>query len=198
MLDFAKIQKAFESGEWNVFMENLRDLMKVHGCVAVVMTAHATRAEVKSDSDNINKAEYFKDSVTFHGKVDVGFGCKVLKGTSQVKWERIKGRGFKYGKFSFTVAVYDEDGNSNLDRGRFPVCTLPEDMKQLAEERKAQSGRKPSPEKQEKLDFLRALKGSSQEKADKLNERFNSQHDRNTVRRWEREIEFDSDEEDVA
>ncbi len=47
-------------------------------------------------------------SVKFHGKVDIGFGCKVLKDTSQVKWERIKGRGFKYNKFNFTVAVYDE------------------------------------------------------------------------------------------
>jgi hypothetical protein len=193
MLDFAKIQKAFESGEWNVFMENLRDLMKVHGCIAVVMTAHATRAEVKSDSDSISAGEYFKDSVTFHGKVDIGFGCKVLKGTSQVKWERIKGRGFKYGKFSFTVAVYDDEGNSNLDRGRFPVCTRPENMKQLAEERKVQGGRKPNPEKQEKLAFLRTLIGSTEEKARKLNERFNSDHDRETIRRWGRQIEFDGE-----
>ena len=122
MLDFAHIQKAFESGEWNTFMENLRFLMTAHGCIAVVMTAHTTRAEVKSDSDTINKAEHFKDSVTFHGKTDIGFGCKALKGTSQVKVERTKGRGFKKTYFSFTIAVCDEEGNSNLDGGRFPVC----------------------------------------------------------------------------
>jgi len=192
MLDFAKIQKAFESGEWNMFMENLRALMTTHGCIAVVMTAHSTRAEVKSDSDNINKAEYFKDSVTFHGKTDIGFGCKVLKGTTQIKWERIKSRGFKYGKFSFTVAVYDEEGNSNLDRGRFPVCTRPEDMKELTEQRKAQGGRKPDPEKQRKLDFLHSVTGSLQEKTDLMNEKFSSKHEKGTVRKWLKESEFDS------
>jgi hypothetical protein len=195
MLDFAKIQKAFESGEWGVFMENLRELMKVHGCVAVVMTAHATRAEVKSDSDSISAGEYFKDSVTFHGKVDIGFGCKVLKGTSQVKWERIKGRGFKYGKFSFTVAVYDEEGNSNLDRGRFPVCTRPEGMKQLAEERKLLSGRKPNPDKQQKLEFLRNAPGSLQEKTDALNKRFDSDHSKGTVGKWINGMCFDRGQE---
>ena len=191
MLDFAKIQKAFESGEWSTFMDNLRALMNVYGCIAVVMTAHSTRAEVKSDSDNINKAEYFKDSVTFHGKADIGFGCKVLKGTSQTKWERIKSRGFKYGKFSFTVAVYDEEGNSNLDRGRFPVCTRPEDMKELAEQRKASGGRKPDPEKQQKLDFLRTAKGSLQEITDQMNAKFNSNHERGTTTKWLKGIEFD-------
>ena len=179
MLDFAKIQKAFESGEWNTFMEHLRELINVHGCIAVVMTAHATRAEVKSDSDNINAPQYFKDSVTFHGKVDIGFGCKVLKDTSQVKWERIKGRGFKYNKFSFTVAVYDEDGSSNLDRGRFPVCTRPEGMKQLTEERKA--GRKVDPDLQAKINFAKSVDGSYQQKADALNEKFGTNHSKSYI-----------------
>lgn len=191
MLDFAKIQKAFESGEWNLFMQNLRELITVHGCIAVLMTAHATRAEVKSDSDNINAAQYFKDSVTFHGKVDIGFGCKVLKDTSLVKWERIKGRGFKYNKFSFTVAVYDEEGNSNLDRGRFPVFTPPEGMKQLNEERKAQNGRKPNSKKQQKIEFAKNITGSWQDKADAVNKQFGSNHDRSTIGKWLKEFDED-------
>lgn len=197
MLDFAKIQKAFESGEWNTFMQNLRELITVHGCIAVLMTAHATRAEVKSDSDTINAAQYFKDSVTFHGKVDIGFGCKVLKDTSQVKWERIKGRGFKYNKFSFTVAVYDQDGNSNLDRGRFPVCTPPERMKQLNEAR-SKNGRKTNPDKQQKLEFLRTTTGSLQERTEKMNAQFGSDHDRSTAQRWLKESEFDSNQGDTV
>jgi hypothetical protein len=195
MLDFAKIQKAFESGEWNLFMQHLRELITVHGCVAVLMTAHATRAEVKSDSDNINAAQYFKDSVTFHGKVDIGFGCKVLKDTSQVKWERIKGRGFKYNKFSFTVAVYDEDGNSNLDKGRFPVCTRPEGMKQLTEERKSQNGgRKPNPEKQQQIDLALSAPGSLQDKADAVYKKFGGTKPyKSTILRWMKAAEpFDS------
>jgi hypothetical protein len=200
MLDFAKIQKAFESGEWNMFMQQLRELTTVHGCIAVLMTAHATRAEVKSDSDNINAAQYFKDSVTFHGKVDIGFGCKVLKETAQVKWERIKSRGFKYNKFSFTVAVYDEAGNSNLDRGRFPVCTPPEGMKQLTEERKAQNGRKPNPEKQRQIDFAVSASGSLQDKADAVYEKFGgTKPDKSTILRWLKNAEpFDSTQGETA
>jgi AAA domain len=192
MLDFAKIQKAFESGEWNMFMQQLRELITVHGCIAVLMTAHATRAEVKSDSDNINAAQYFKDSVTFHGKVDIGFGCKVLKDTSLVKWERIKGRGFKYNKFSFTVAVHDEAGNSNLDSGRFPVFTPPEGMKQLAEKRKVLNGRKPNSDKQQKIEFAKSVDGSWQDKADGINKKFGSDHDKSTIRKWC--LEFDEDQ----
>src|SRR5262249_34650313 len=161
-----------------------------------VMTAHATRAEVKSDSDNINAAQYFKDSVTFHGKVDIGFGCKILKDTAQVKWERIKGRGFKYNKFSFTVAVYDEGGNSNLDKGRFPVCTPPEGMKQLAETRKAHNGRKPHSDKQQKIEFAKSVDGSWQDKANAVNTKFGSGHDKSTLRKWCQE--FDSDQGEQA
>jgi hypothetical protein len=191
MLDFAHIQKAFESGEWNTFMENLRFLMTAHGCIAVVMTAHTTRAEVKSDSDTINKAEYFKDSVTFHGKTDIGFGCKVLKNTSQVKIERIKGRGFKKTYFSFTIAVCDGEGNSNLDGGRFPVCTRPEDMKEMAVQRKAQAGRKPDPQLKLKIELAEKTPGSFQDKAEAINTAYGSNHQASTIKKWFDKSKFD-------
>lgn len=196
MLDFAKIQKAFESGEWTTFMENCRALMTTYGCVAIIMSAHSTRAEVKSDSDNINKAEYFKDSVTFHGKTDIGFGCKVLKGTSLVKWERIKGRGFKYGHYSFAVAVYDEQGNSNLDRGRFPVHTRPEQMKELAKTRNdSKAGRKVDPDRQAKIDFAKGIDGSIRDKTDAVNEKFGTKHNHSTVGGWLKEFDQDNTQE---
>ena len=122
MLDFAKIQKAFESGEWITFMQNLRELMTVHGCIAIVMTAHATKAGARSNT--IDPSEYLKDSVTFGGKIDVGYAFSKLDGTSQVFVERIKSRGFKKA-LSFTITVNDGDGESNLDRGRFPVFLKP-------------------------------------------------------------------------
>jgi hypothetical protein len=193
MLDFAHIEKASESGEWNTFMESLRYLMKIHGCVAVVMTAHTTRAEVKSDSDNINDAEYFKDSVTFHGKTDIGIACKLLKGTSQVKVKRIKGRGFKQKGFTFTIAVRDEEGNSNLDRGRFPVCTKPEDMKELAEQRKAQGGRQTDPDRQAKIEFAKSVEGSLRDKRDATNKHFGTNHSVSAYSGWLKE--FDQDKE---
>lgn len=189
MLDYAQIQKAFESGEWITFMQKLRTLITVHGCIAIVMTAHSTRAEVKSESDNVNAGEYFKDSVTFHGKVDVGFGCKVLKDTSQVKWERIKHRGFKKHKFSFTVAVLDDEGHSNLDRGRFPVCNRPEDMKEFAESRKDKGGVRPNPHKHAIAQQIRDLKNEG-----KNNTQIAEQLELSvsTVKRYK--SEFDSDQ----
>jgi hypothetical protein len=195
MLDFARIQKASESSEWSTFMGDLRFLMTNCGCIAVVMTAHTTRAEVKSDSDTINRGEYFKDSVTFHGKTDIGFGCKVLKNTSQVKIERIKGRGFKKKYFSFTVAVCDEEGNSNLDRGRFPVCTRPEDMKEMAEQRKTQAGRKSDSQMKLKMELAEKTPGTLQDKADAVNAEYGSNHQPSTIKRWFDKKEFEQDKE---
>src|ERR1700722_11957915 len=60
MLDFANIKEAFQSGEWITFMQKLRELMTVHGCIAVVMTAHATKTGAKSNT--IDPSEYLKDS----------------------------------------------------------------------------------------------------------------------------------------
>lgn len=49
--------------------------------------------------------------------------------------------------------------------------------------------------KQEKIDFLRTLSGSNQEKAEQLNTQFGSKHDRSTVSKWLKEsASFDSDQ----
>ena len=43
MLDYAQIQKAFESGEWIAFFKKLRRLINVCGCVAIIMLVHPTK-----------------------------------------------------------------------------------------------------------------------------------------------------------
>ena len=126
MLDFAQIEKAAESGEWVKFMQRLRELMTVHGCVAVIMTAHSTKTGAKST--DIDPSEYFKDSATFGGKVDIGYGHKALPDSSQIEIKRIKQRGFKKA-LNFTIAVYDDDGESNLSKGTFPVYQKPGEFK---------------------------------------------------------------------
>jgi len=63
-------------------------------------------------------------------------------------------------------------------------------MKELTDQRKVMNGRKADPIKQQKLDFLRTQTGSLQEKADALNAKFKSTHNRETVRRWSQEGEF--------
>ena len=187
MLDFAKIQKAFESGEWITFMQNLRDLMTVHGCISIVMTAHATKAGAKSNT--IDPSEYLKDSVTFGGKIDVGYAFSKLDGTSQVFVERIKSRGFKKA-LSFTITVNDGDGESNLDRGRFPVCLKPGEAGKK-QDHVAKPGPKTDPNKQAKIDFAKSVGGSLQDKAAAVNKEFGSTHVPSTIKRWFEEFDED-------
>lgn len=187
MLDFANIKEAFQSAEWITFMQKLRTLMTVHGCIAVIMTAHATKTGAKATT--IDPSEYLKDSATFGGKIDVGYGFRKIENTSQILIERIKGRGFKKG-LQFTITVNSDDGESYLDGGRFPVYQKPGQVKI----EKQLTGRPVDPAKQQKLDFLRSSSGSLQDKTDMMNEKFNSEHAKGTVGKWLKEMIFDANE----
>lgn len=191
MLDYAQIEKAFESGEWITFMQKLRALMTNHGCIAIVMTAHASKAGAKSNS--IDPSEYLKDSVTFGGKIDVAYGFRRLENSSQILIERIKGRGFK-SRLQFTIAVTDDDGNSNLDRGHFPVCQKPGEVRI---ENTTGAGHPDDPDKKAKLEFLSRTQGTLQEVTDRLNTKFGSKHSRSTIYKWQQELKertFDYEE----
>ena len=87
----------------------------------------------------------------------------------------------------------DGEGNSNLDRGRFPVCTRPEDMKEMTEQRKAQAGRKPDPQLKLKMELAEKTSGSFQDKADAVNTEYGSNHQASTIKRWFDKKEFDSE-----
>ena len=157
MLDYAQIQKAFESGEWIAFFKRLRGLINVHGCAAIIMLVHPTKSGARSNT--IDPSEYLKDSVTFGGKIDVGLAFSKLDKTSQVFVQRIKGRGFKKQQFSFTIAYLDDDGNSNLDLGRFPVYLKPGEAGRKEDHvAKDKGGRKPNPEKDALAQQIRQLK----------------------------------------
>jgi hypothetical protein len=156
MLDYAQIQKAFESAEWIQFFKKLRSLINVCGCVAIVMLVHPTKSGARSNS--IDPSEYLKDSVTFGGKIDVGLAFSKLENTSQVFVQRIKGRGFKQQQFSFTIAYLDDEGNSNLDRGRFPVYLKPGEAGKK-EDHTPNAGRKPNPQKEQQTQLILQLRG---------------------------------------
>jgi hypothetical protein len=117
MLDLARIKDAGQSGEWVEFFAKVRDLINVHGCLAVVLISHPTKSGARSSS--VDPSEYLKDSVTFGGKIDVGFGFRRV-GEGEVHVERIKGRGFER-PIKFSLATHDEDGKSWISRGRFPA-----------------------------------------------------------------------------
>lgn len=185
MLDYAQIQKAFESNEWIQFFKKLRRLINVGGCVAIIMLVHPTKSGARSNT--IDPSEYLKDSVTFGGKIDVGLAFSKLEGTSQVFVQRIKGRGFKQQQFSFTIAYLDDDGNSNLDQGRFPVYLTPGEAGRK-EDHTPTSGRKPNPKKEEQTQMILRLRdGGKKTFKDIANELGLPE---TTVRRYYNEINF--------
>jgi hypothetical protein len=185
MLDYAEIKNAFESGEWIVFMMKLRALMDSHGCIAVIVTAHATKSGAAAAS--IDPAAYLKDSATFGGKIDIGYAFKRVPESPQILVERIKGRGFKR-PLKFTITINDANGDSYLDKGRFPVSQKP------GEVTAGKVGCPVNPEKQRKLDFLQSTRGTIQERAGLLNAEFGTKHGKGTVGKWLDEIEFDKNE----
>jgi hypothetical protein len=196
MLDYAQIQKAYESGEWIAFFKKLRRLINVCGCVAIIMLVHPTKSGAKSNT--IEPSEYLKDSVTFGGKIDVGLAFSKLPDTSQVFVQRIKGRGFKQQQFSFTIAYLDDDGNSNLDRGRFPVYLKPGEAGKKQDHVNNKGGRPKDPDIQRKIDFARTVAGSYTDKANAVNDKFGTNHGRSTVRKWLQAEMFDQDKTEVG
>src|SRR5581483_11973715 len=129
MLDYAHIKDAFQSAEWTAFFQKLRALVKHDNCAAVILIAHPTKAGARNTV--IDPTEYLKDSVTFGGKIDVGYGFRKIDDTSKVLIERIKGRGFKK-SIRFTITTLDERGNSHLDQGRFPIFDKPDSCESLS------------------------------------------------------------------
>jgi hypothetical protein len=122
MLDFARIKEAGKSDEWIEFMQKLRNLINIHGCVAIVLIAHPTKEGARSS--DVEATLFLKDSVTFGGKIDVGFAFCSIKKTTKIFVQRIKGRGFEK-PITFTIATHDEQGNSYLSQGRFPISDKP-------------------------------------------------------------------------
>lgn len=194
MWDFANIKEAFQSAEWVTFFRQLDDLIRLHGCEGIIILTHPNKSSAKSS--NVVAADFLKDSVTFGGKIDGGYAASNLEGTSLVYVERIKGRGFK-DKLSFRLSVRDEEGNSFLDRGMFPVWGEPNDVKSKSEAQGNPKGGNPGdPERQAKMSWMEGkikvdvLSGEWGPKAwaEALDEQFPSKngkkHKESTVKVW--------------
>jgi hypothetical protein len=128
MLDWFSIREAFQSQEWVENFARLRQLIK-HGCKAVVLIAHPTKSGARNTT--IDATEFLKDSVTFGGKLDVAFAFRRLEKTSKIFVERIKGRMWER-PITFTLASHDENGDSFIERGQFPVVDRPGEAGTLA------------------------------------------------------------------
>lgn len=194
MWDYAQIKDAYRSGEWIDFFKKVRDLINLHGCLAVFMLAHPTKAGARSTE--IDPTEFLKDSVTFGGKIDVGLAFRPITNSSQILVKRVKGRGFKDKEFGFTLTVRDEQGNSYISRGEFPVYERTADLKKIQKAPGKKEGRPPDPEKAEKVKFMLDLieKGEARrerpgELAEKVNTEFGCKMGRHNVTKWLKEDE---------
>jgi hypothetical protein len=142
MLDMARIQDAFKSGEWTEFFRKLRNLIDVHGCRGIILIAHPTKAGARNTV--IDATEFLKDSVTFGGKIDVAFAFRKLPKTGKIFVERIKGRGWEK-PITFTLASHDNMGDSNIGKGIFPVCDKPGSAGELNHHLPSKTGRPSEP-----------------------------------------------------
>ena len=128
MLDWFPIREAFQSKEWIDNFARLRQLIR-RGCKAVVLITHPTKSGARNTT--IDASEFLKDSVTFGGKLDMAFAFRRVEKTSKIFVERIKGRWYER-PITFTLASHDDEGNSFIDRGQFPVVDRPGEAGTLA------------------------------------------------------------------
>ena len=191
MLDFARIKDANKSDEWVEFFQKLRRLISVHGCRGILLVTHPTKAGARNTV--IDPTEFLKDSVTFGGKLDVGYAFRAVDESSKVFVQRIKGRGFER-RIQFTISPVNAEGQSTLDEGRFPVVNPPDDCGDLREHLpSARKGGNPGdPDREQKKKFLRGLLSQNlgiEQMRKALNEKFpGKQHSASTVKAWVRDI----------
>jgi RecA-family ATPase len=78
-----------------------------------------------------------------------------------------------------------------FDTGNFKVTENVERFKG----RNNKSGPKTDPDRQAKIDFVRSVDGSLQEKADAVNEKFGSKHAKSTVSEWLKDFDANNEQE---
>jgi hypothetical protein len=184
MWDFANIEDAGQSKDWVVFMYKVRNLMVKHGCVAVILLVHPTKAGAAASSTAL--AAYMKDSITFAGKADIVIALTARPGTSQTFVERIKGRGFKEKHYSFTITTHSDEGINYIDSGRFPFYEKPGEEGAKRDSR-SKRGPKGDPERDAAIEWLmsqESVKEGVAIKADRLNRHMKSKHPVSTVKTW--------------
>ncbi len=160
MWDYACFEDAHKSGEWIKFFQKLRRLVKTFGAVATILLAHPTKAG--ATATDIDPTKFLKDSVTFGGKIDVGLAFRPIEKTSNILVSRIKGRGFKQRDFAFTITTRDEEGNSYLDRGEFPICEKNVDVSAALNTRKNQHSTKFAENREQVEELVKQGKSDSE------------------------------------
>ena len=171
------------SGEQRILSNKLLNLL---GCAArSVWVAHHSPKAFK-DVRDITTQNVLRGTSEFAAFPDIIFG--VLKTNDEktrlyIKCTDARDDDEYLGDFEVELRPWiDEEGDMRL-------VVPPGTGTPLKEQRK--QGRKEDPDKQQKIDFARTVEGSLQEKAEAVNAKFGSGHDKSTIRKWLQT--FDSD-----
>ncbi len=157
-----------------VLTENILNLLAV-GARSVWVAHHAPKGF--ENASTMTLQNMFRGSGEFGAALTNAYGlCTEDEATTKIRLHCICGR-----DLDEPIADMILQGRPYLyDTGNFKVVDAD------AAPRKA--GSPGDPDKQQKLDFLRTLSGSNQEKADQLNRKFGSKHDRSTISKWVKEF----------
>jgi hypothetical protein len=176
------------SGEQRILSNKLLNLL---GCAArSVWVAHHSPKAFK-DVKDITTQNVLRGTSEFAAFPDIIFG--VLKTDDEkvrlyIKCTDARDDDEYLGDFEVELRPWiDEEGDMRL-------VVAPGTGTPLHQQRR--QGRKEDPDKQQKIDFARTVPGSLQDKADAVNAKFGSEHNKSTLSKWLQETQFDSEKGD--
>jgi RecA-family ATPase len=171
------------SGEQRILSNKLLRLL---GCEArSVWVAHHSPKAFK-DVRDITTQNVLRGTSEFAAFPDIIFGVlKINDETARlyIKCTDARDDDEYLGDFEVELRPWiDEEGDMRL-------VVQPGKGTPLNEQRK--SGKKADPDKQQKIDYARSVEGSTQEKADAVNEKFGSKHHKSTIHQWLKPFDTD-------
>jgi hypothetical protein len=126
-----------------------RELIEQHGCRAIIILYHPTKAGAESEEIEITK--YLPNSRALAGFIDAAFGFRRIQNSSEVYVKRFKERPWEDSLDPFTLTVRDDAGASYLSRGEFPILDAPGEAGQISDHGTKKKSKLSKREQQQKI-----------------------------------------------
>jgi hypothetical protein len=155
-----------------VLTENILNLLAV-GARSVWVAHHAPKGF--ENASTMTLQNMFRGSGEFGAALTNAYGvCTEDQATTKIRFHCITGRDLD--EFIPDMILQgrphlSETGNFHIENAN-------------AAPRTGKAGAPADPQKQQKLEFARTVEGSLKEKADAVNEKFGTKHDRGTIHKW--------------
>jgi AAA domain len=164
-----------KSSDVAVLSENIFSLIAA-GARSIWCAHHAPKGF--ADASTMTLENMFRGSGEYGAALSNAYGlCQTDEKTSTLHFHAIVGR-----DLDELIPDMILQGRPYLsETGNFKVVNA---NAEPFKGRNNQSGPKDDPDKQAKIDFAKSIEGSNQEKADAVNEKFGSEHPKETIRKW--------------